>query len=260
MITQKIILILKVLTIVSILPSCTSLIKCEYIEESHSFLLLDVSDKKLFKVIENDLTDNFPDFMQRTRLGSISPCKSFTLSIANFSGYESLDISSKTIAINRKGLSREEEKRLANPKPLVKLMRDRIDDYRHLTDDPEITSSTNIANVLVKSINQANTEADNLFLLFTDGIENNVHLNLYSRIPMGKDIPQLIGKLIEATVLNKFHQLQGQGLQAKIVMVLKSDPTGKVDQRAIKSFWKEVFEELELPYQFIDNLSNHVEL
>lgn len=240
--------------------ACSSLIECENIESRHAFILMDISDKKLFKEIESDLKDNFPGFMRRTGLGDISPCESFTFSFAHFGGHETLNISSKTIAIQRKGLSREEERRLANPKPLVQLMRNKIQEYDKLTDDRTMVSSTNITNVLVKTINQADLESNNIFLLFTDGVENSENLNLYKELPEEVDIKPLLRKLIEPSELAKFQLLQNQGLQANIVMVLKSEPANLVDRRAIKSFWTSVFDELGLSVQFIDNLSNQVSI
>ena len=240
--------------------SCSSLVDCDEIEERHAFILMDVSDKALFNDIEHDLQSNFPGFMQRTGLGDIAPCECFTFSFAHFGGQETLKINTKSIAINRKGLSREEERRLANPAPLVHLMKTTIDEYNRLTDNSEMVSSTNIANVLIKTINQAGPSSDNLFMLFTDGVENNRNLNLYRDKPATQDISLLMDRLIEPAEMEKFRMLRSSGMQAKIVMVLKSEPNDRVDRRYIKSFWISFFEELRLPYQFVDNLSNQVEI
>lgn len=198
--------------------------------------------------------------MQRTGLGNISPCKSFALSFVHLGGQETLDISTQTIAINRKGLSREEEKRLANPLPLVQLMKNKLDEYNRLTNDPVVTSSTNIANILIKSINQADLASENVFLLMTDGVENNAQLNLYKEFPKESEYSEVIEKLIEPSELEKYRQHKQQGLNVKVIMVLKSDPAGNIDRRKIKAYWISVFKGLELNYQFIDNLSNQVEL
>lgn len=240
------------------ISSCSSLVECDSIKERHAFILMDVSDKTLFAEIEHDLNSNFPGFMQRTGLGEISPCECFTFSFAHFGGQETLKIASKSIAINRKGLSREEERRLSNPTPLVQLMKSKLDEYNELTNDRTIVSSTNIANVLVKSINQAEPESDNIFLLFTDGVENSRNLNLYKEKPDAEDLSFLMQHVIEPTELERFQQLKDQGLKAEIIMVLKAEPKNKVDRRYVKSFWMNFFDQLELPYQFIDNLSNQV--
>jgi len=258
--TSTTLFVLSIFTMLCLTSSCSSMIECDRTEKRHAFILIDLSDKDLFSEVESDLKENFPGFMQRTGLGNISPCESFALSIAHFGGQETLDISTQTIAINRRGLSREEEKRLANPKPLVQLMKNKLAEYNRLTDDPVVTSSTSIANILLKSINQADLASENVFLLMTDGVENNAQLNLYKGLPEEAEYLELIERLIEPSELEAYRQHKQQGLTAKVIMVLKSEPGGNIDRRKIKAFWISIFEGLELDYQFIDNLSNQVEL
>lgn len=243
-----------------IFPSCTSLIECDNISQRQATFLMDVSDKKLFANIETDLNTNFPVFMQHSGLGNISPCQSFTLSFAQLSAKEELEIASATVAINRKGLSKKEERKQANPQPLVQLMQKKLSEYKKLTDDPQMTAGSNIANVLLKAINQSNPEAENYFFLFSDLVENNRQLNLYKGIPDKKSIPQVIEKMIEPSVLQKFWQLQKSGLQTKVIVVMKQEPSAKINERAVKDFWIEVFKELKLQAQFVDNLTNTIEL
>lgn len=242
------------------LPSCKSLTECKNIQRKEAFFLLDVSDKKLFENIEDDLDKNFPGFMQRTSMGNITPCQSFKLSFAHLSAKESLDINSAEISIDRKGLSKNEERKLANPAPLVQLMQKKINEYRLFSENPVMTAGSNIANVLLKVIIQSNPNADNYIFVFSDMVENNRQINLYKKIPYERDIKDVINKIIEPDVLRKFRQLQQGGLEDKIIVVLKSDPTGKTNQRDIKNFWSEVFKELKVDAQFIDNLSNNVGL
>ncbi|MEX0813700.1 MAG: hypothetical protein WD048_15890 [Chitinophagales bacterium] len=256
--TSTILFLLSIATLICLLSSCSSMIECDQVEKRHAFILMDLSDKELFKEIESDLKGNFPGFMQRTSLGNISPCEQFSLSFAHFGGQETLDISTQSISITRKGLSGEEERRLANPKPLVELMREKTVEYNALTDDTVVTSSTSVANILLKAIIQADVDAENYFLILSDGVEYNEHLSLYDSIPGSEKVSTLYKEIIEPSVIGEFRQRQQQGLQAKIIMVLKSEPKGNVSRRKIKAFWISVFKELELEYQFIDNLSNKV--
>ncbi len=246
--------------IIVFFSSCSSVTDRDRIEKRQLFIIMDLSDKELFEEIDSDISQNFQNFMQQTKLGNILPCQQFTLSLAHFGGEDILDVSSKSIAIPRKGLSHEEENELANPIPLRNLMVQKIQEYRQLTNDSLITSKTNIANVLVKSINQSEIESRNVFLLFTDGVENNDYVNLYKVMPNDKDISDVVKKIVEPSVLEKFLTLKQQGLQCRIIMVLKREPKNMVNRRAIKSFWINVFKELGLEYQFIDNLSNQVNL
>ena len=253
-------ILLLLISIAWAMNSCSSFVECDSIEKRHAFLLMDVSDKELFHQIEEDVQHNFPQFMERTGLGQISPCESFTFSFAHFSAFETLDISSKTISIQRKGLSHEEERRLSSPRPLVKLLKHKMNEFGALTDQKEVISNTNIANVLLKSITQSSLDSDNYYILFTDGVENSKQLNLYRGIPEEEEIENLLPKLIEPSVLDRYLMLRAQGLQSKIIMVLKSEPAARVERREIKAFWVKVFDELKLQYQFVDNLSNQVDL
>ena len=251
---------LLITTFVWVATSCSSMYECDRIKKRHAFILMDLSDKALFKEEKSDLKENFPVFMKRTRIGDISPCERFSLSFAHLGGQATLDISTQFIEISREGLSRQEEKRQANPKDLRQLMKKKLDDYNRLTEDPVVTSSTNIANVLLKSINQADLESENVFLVMTDGVENNDQINLYRGFPDGNNYSELVDRLIETSVLEKFLEHQKQGLQAKVIMVLKNEPAGKVDRRKIKAFWISIFKELDLQYEFVDNLTNNVDI
>lgn len=248
--------------LITLLPSCScsSLIECESISQRQLTMLMDVSDSALFNGIEKDIKTNFPVFMQKTKLGSISPCQSFTLSFAHLSSKDALELSSETIKITRKRQSVKEESKEANPAPLIKLLTKKLDDYRLLSKQPEMTTGSNIANVLIKAVNQSNPEAETTILLFSDMVENNVQLNLYKKIPDKNEMPQITEKLIEPAVMEKFKQLQQKGLQVKVIVVLKPEPAGRTNQRNIKIFWTEVFKSLKLDVQFIDNLSNEIDI
>lgn len=259
---QRIISALIMVITITLLPSCScsSLIECESISQRQLTMLVDVSDSILFNGIDKDIKTNFPVFMQKSKLGNISPCQSFKLSFAHLSSQDALELSSETIKITRKRQSTKEENKEANPAPLIKLLKQKMDDYHLLSKQPEMTTGSNIANVLLKAINQSNPGAENAILLFSDMVENNAQLNLYKKIPEKKDIQQVIEKLIEFSVLEKYKQLQQEGLQIKIVVVLKPEPAGRTNQRNIKIFWTEVFKALKLNVQFIDNLSNQIEV
>ena len=260
---QKFIAALLIVITITLLPSCScsSLIECESISQRQLTMLVDVSDSILFNGIDKDIQTNFPVFMQKSKLGNVSPCQSFTLSFAHLSSQEALELSSETIKITRKRQSQKEENKEANPAPLIKLLTQKMDDdYRLLSKQPEMTTGSNIANVLLKAINQSNPDAENVIILFSDMVENNAQLNLYKKIPDKKDIPQVMEKLIEPSVMEKFKQLQQEGLQIKIVLVLKPEPAGKANQRNIKIFWTEVFKALKLNVQIVDNLSNQIQV
>lgn len=246
--------------LMNILESCNSLIECDNITHRQATLLVDVSDKKLFDEIENDLTKNFPVFMQKTGLGNISPCESFTLSMVQISSDEELEVASASISISRKGQSKRKEKEESSPLLLVRLLKQKIIDYKQLVINPEVTTGTNICNVLLKSIIQTSPEAQNYFIVFSDMVENNDQLNLYRKIPDKTMIPQVLKNVIEPIVMNEFQERQRFGVQDKVIIVMKEEPNGKTNKRIVKDFWIEVFKELKLEVLFIDNLTNNLTL
>lgn len=256
-------LILTLLAVVTLaMTSCNSITECENIEHTEAIILMDVSDPKLYSEIENDLTQNFPKFMQQTGLGVIKACQKFTLGFAHLSGKEALEVSAASISIDRRRQSKNAERSQSNPEPLVKLIQKKITDYRQLTEDPKMTAGSNIANVLFKSIIHANAESESVILLFTDGVENNALINFYKKIPSETEVATVIEKMIEPAVLEQFLKIQKQGLNARIVFVLKPEPANKTRLRDIRTFWTAFFKELKLDghVQFIDNLTIPVEL
>jgi len=239
--------------------SCTSMIECDQISKRNELFLMDVSDERLFNVIETDLTTNFPAFMKRTGLGNISACQMLKFSFAHLSAIDELNLASVSISITRAGLSNKEEQYRANPAPLVLLMQKKIKEYQELSKDPSMTVGSNIANVLLKAINQLDPEEETDIFIFSDMVENNRQLNLYRAIPENKDIPGIIKQMVEPSVMDKFSQQQKAGKMVKIIVVLKPEPGDKTNQRKIKEFWLSVFNEIKVKAVFIDNLSNSIE-
>jgi len=258
--TSKFILTLFV-AIALAMTGCNSITECESIEHTEATILIDVSDPKLFSEIENDLA-NLPKFMKQTGLGSIKACQKFTLGFAHLSGKEALELSAASISINRKRQSKNAERSQSNPEPLVKLFQKKITDYRQLSEDAKMTAGSNIANVLFKSIIHANGESESVILLFTDGVENNTLINFYKKIPSEADVPIAIEKMIEPAVLEQFRKVQKQGLNTRIVFVLKPEPSNKTSLRDIRTFWTAFFKELKLDdhVQFVDNLTVSIKL
>ena len=242
------------------LSSCDSITQCESESQRQATLLIDVSDPKLFAEIENDLNINFPLFWQKSKIGDISPCQCFTLSMVELSSKDQLNISSEEICIKSKGQSRKKERKDADPSPLVRLMEQKVDDYKEIVSNPKTKIGSNISNVLLKAINQSNIDAENYFFVFSDMVENNPQANFYKRIPDVKEVRQFITKMIEPSVLEEFFNKRKSGMHLKVIVVMKDEPSEKVNKRHVKAFWLEFFNTLKIDVQFIDNLSNNIEL
>lgn len=244
-----------------LLCRCGSVTECENISETEAIMLLDVSDPNLWLDIEIDITNNLPGFMQRIGLGSISPCQSFKLTIAHLSAKDKLELVSGSISLERKGLSKNNQKEKSNPAPLVQLIKSTIVKYKQLSQNPEMNIRSNIANTLFKAIVNTNKNSKNIFIVFSDMVENNKNVNFYKTIPTEKDISGTIEKLIDSDVLEKLKSFISQGVEIPIIVVLKQEPNGRVNIKDVKRFWNGFFNELKIQnVQFIDNLTNTVEI
>lgn len=249
-----------VLTATIVINSCNTGSTCENINKRSTTLLIDISDANLLTDIEGDIKTNFANFWERTQIGSIGPCQSFKLSLVELSSSEDLKIVSKSITIEHKNQSRNKNREDASPLPLFKMLRDQLDDYKQYTEDPQTTSGSSISNVLLKAINQSDPDDENFFFVFSDMVENNSQINFYKGIPDKKDVKKFVVKLIEPSVLEEYFNKRKSGLQVKVIVVLKEEPSRKTDRRLVKSFWIEVFNVLKLDVQFVDNLSNTINL
>lgn len=238
--------------------SCTSLTsECKNISKKEAVMEIDVSDKKLFQSIRQDITDNLGNFMQKTGMGTIQECETFKLSVAPVGSREQLDITSESIDITQKNQSIRDQEQQADPSPLVTMLQNRLDQYEKLTDDKEVTSASTIVNTLLKAILQTDVDAESTIMLFTDGVEYNDYINMYRHIPSADEIPEMITKLIDQEVFNKFKALQEQGLNPRVIVILKpSTSATKVNIRSVKTYWIALFKNLKLTNTtFADNLN-----
>ena len=248
-----------ILAVTLLVSGCTSLTDCENVAQHEAILLIDVTDKQLFANIKDDLNANLPTFMEKSGLGTINVCQSFTLTMAPISAKEGLQASSETISISRKGQSYQAEKSQASPAPLVRLMKNKLSEFDSMTDDAAVTSGSSIANVLVKALSNTTIEAETTVIVFSDMVENNQYLNMYRDVPSTDNSSEATRQLIDPVVLQEFQTLQKQGLDANIIIVFKESPNSNINskQREVKGFWVALLNELDLHnVEFMDNLTN----
>lgn len=259
---SKITICLLIMAMLSVLNGCGSFSECREMQQKEVLILLDVSDPRLFKEIQEDLMANFGGFMSGTDFGSIDNCQCLNLSVAYLGGREALEMASASISITRKGLSRTEQKELANPAPLVKLIRSKMEEFEKLSQTPEMTEESYIATVVIKSIVHLNHDAESMILVFSDMVENNQTINFYRQIPPAGEISSVTEKMIDPVLLKQFRDRMVEGMDTRIIIVQKPEPADKTQLREVKEFWAAFLKELKLDgqVQFIDNLSNPVEL
>lgn len=252
--------LISMLILLILINSCKNFSECETIEKSELALLIDISDAELYTEIKNDMVDNFSKFMGESPFGNIKACKSLEVTVGNLSGKDELSIQSATIGIDRKGLSGNDQRMLSNPAPIVNLIKTSLDKYTELSSDEKYNSSTNILQTVIKSIIGMGDDSDNTLLISSDMVINSkiAEVNFYKTVP--KDAGATIQKLIDPALLQNFKDKIESGIQLKIVVNHKNDPLGKVNKMAVKEFWINCFQALDIEnVQFIDNLTNTIQ-
>lgn len=232
---------------------------CEDMQEYELATIIDVSDKDLYKEIQEDIIANFPVFMKNAPFGNLQECETFKMSIANFSGRDELSIKSTKMGIAKKGLSSTERRRLSNPKPLIDLLKSSLKEYEQMSLDDKFTNSTNITQTILKTVIGMSDESESTLLISSDMIVNNKaeEVNFYKNVPI--DVGENLRKLVEPSLLQQFNEKLESGLDLKVIVVHKNEPKNKVNKKNVKAFWIKAFEELNIKdYLFIDNLTNKV--
>jgi len=248
-----------VLFICALLAGCSKLTECEQIESRQAIMLIDVTDRALFDEIKSDLDSNLPVFMQKTGLAEISSCERFTISMVPITSKQGMHARSESIGITRKGQSYHAERQQADPAPLVNLIRTELTSYESMTNDQQITSGSNIANIILKALSQTDNGSHTTLIVFSDMIENNDYLNMYRYIPDSSEMQTAINNLIDPIGMDEFNKRQAQGLNSRILIVCKENPLENVDTsvRDVRAFWRRLFDALKVPnVEFLDNLSN----
>lgn len=250
-----------IILVAYIFTGCSSITECDRMQQDELFLLVDVTDPRLFERIQTDLELNFPAFMQRSGLGDIQACQSFTLHIAPIISEERLDLTSKSIAIQRRGQSAQAEQAQKNPGLLLNMMREELENYSQMSKNPVITAESHIANAILKAITTVNVDAyHSTILIYSDLIENNsAFLNLYRVVPSAEQRSDVIKRLLDPYTMQKFRGLRQQGLDPHIVVVLIPTSGSIIFQREVRDFWWQLLtEELGLQnVEFVDNLSQY---
>lgn len=236
------------------LESCSAVLECEQVNKRHLAILIDASDPRLLEESISDLESGLGPYLERHSYLNQESCFSSKMSIGYLASDVRLETTSATIGIDRKGVSKKAERQATSPRPFINLFREMVKKLKELIQDPEFTAGTNIVNNLAKTI--LSSDDDLTVLLFTDGIENNAHLNFYRNIPNPSEVQDLIPELFEPQVYERLKNHLARNQNQKVIFYLQSDPLNSVDRRAVKAFWVAFFQELQIPFEFKDRISN----
>lgn len=220
--------------------------------------LVDITDLEIFEEIRNDFNSNLPIFFANTRAGKIKEYETFKLSVCPIGSNGILTITTKSIQIPRKGLATNEVKRLSDPQPLMKMLKEQLNNYEQQV----ITNSDRslIIDVILKAISQLNENAENsILVVLSDFLEFSDIANFYKKIPNAIEIESIM-KNIDIITLNSARKKIEQGCTPEVVLVFKQK--SKFKQSAeLKLFWAEFFKKIGIRnVVFIDNFTQDPQL
>ncbi len=253
---KKHVIIFSVALVALLAGACSQISSnCECITKKELVILMDVTDTVIFNASLNDLNENFSGFMDNQGLGQIKECSSFKLSIAPIVGGDVYELSSETVSVNRKGLSKQQFKKLTDPTKQMKMLKSKLDYFKQLSQTPEATLASPVANTIIKAINNVESDSDATILVFTDLMEHYGGFSFYrSKNDMNADFSVVVETVIDPLVLNEFNKNTHK--KVRVIFVVKQSGTNVANRRDLKQFWAGLMQQLEIQAVFVDNLTN----
>lgn len=227
------------------------------IDETAVTFLVDATEKNIFDAIETDFNQNLNVFFNNAGIGKIGFGQRLTIRMGAIDESNQLTLQSRSIALTDKKVSRKQAESLRNPRPLLELISAELAKYKQLSEKTMALSP--IIDVTLKAFREMNTEAREIVVISTDGLENSNYANFYKNIPTSE---QAVEKLISKTdnILLVEAKEAIAATDPEVVIILK--PNDKMKKTAeLKKFYNEFFRQLGInTIRFIDNLSNNPNL
>ncbi len=247
-----------IVIILSLLIVGCDISECEKVKSSEVSFLIDISDPSLFEEARNDIKTNLPKFMSKLGLESIEECHQLTVSIAPLSARDELRISTETIGVNQKGLSRKQVKAMGNPKPIIQMISKSLNEYEGLKDLKDYNSGSSIGNQILKAMMNMKASGNSTLVIISDLIINDGKFSLYKKIPNDIDT-EIIESVFDPRLLEEYLEDYSIESAPSIVLVQLQAIEGhmKTKRGEIATFWKSLLVEgLEQNVTIVDNLSN----
>ena len=168
-----------------------------------------------------------------------------------------LSLQSRFIALTDKRVSRKEAERQSNPRPLIEMISSELTRYKQLSE--KTMTSSPIIDVTLKVFREMDTEAREIVVISTDGLENSDYANFYKNIPTSEQAVETLISKIDSILFAEAKD-QVSLTDPEVVIVLK--PNDKVKKTAeLKKFYNEFFRQLGVnTIRFIDSLNNNPRL
>ena len=244
--------------ILSLLIVGCGMTECKSVKSSEVTFLIDISDPGLFEEASNDIKNNLPKFMSKLGLASMEECHQLTVSIAPLSARDELRISTETIGVNQKGLSRKQVKEMSSPKPIIQMISKSLNEYEDLKELRDYNSGSSIGNQILKAMMKMKASGQSTLVIISDMISNDGRFSLYKKIPTEIDT-EVIESVFDPRLLEEFLEGQAFDNAPSIVLVQLQavESHMKTKRGEIAAFWKAVLVEgLEQDVTILDNLSN----
>lgn len=229
----------------------------QQINETAVTFLCDVTDQEIFTSIENDFKQNLNVFCSNLGISSIEFGSRLVFRISAIDESAQLSLQTRSISLTDRRVSRKEAERQRNPRPLLDMLNSELARYKQLSE--KTMTSSPIIDVTLKVFREMNTEAREIIVISTDGLENSNYANFYKNIPTSE---QAVEKLISKTdnILLAEAKEAIAVTDPEVVIVLK--PNEKVKKTAEqKKFYNEFFRQLGVnTIRFIDSLNNNPRL
>ena len=226
------------------------------INETTVTFLCDATDQSVFNAIESDFNQNLSTFMTNLGVSTIDYGQRLTIRMGAIDESDQLSLQSRSIALTDKRVSRKEAERQRNPRPLLEMISSELARYKQLSE--KTMTSSPIIDVTLKVFREMNTEAREIIVISTDGLENSNYANFYKNIPTSEQaVEKLITKIDPILLAEAKEQI---AFDPEVVIVLK--PNDKVKKTAeLKKFYNEFFRQLGVnTIRFIDSLNNNPRL
>lgn len=227
------------------------------INETAVTFLCDATDPSVFDAIEGDFNQNLNMFFTNTSVGKIDFCQRLTIRMGAIDESDQLSLQTRFIALTDKGVSKKEAERQRNPRPLLEMISSELARYKQLSE--KTMTSSPIINVTLKVFREMNTEAREIVVISTDGLENSNYANFYKNIPFTEQsVEKLITKIDPILLAEAKEQIALT--DPEVVVVLK--PNDKVKKTTeLKNFYDSFFRSLGVnTIRFIDSLNNNPRL
>lgn len=246
----------KIIFIIS-LVAIALLGQAQQISETAVTFLCDITDQTVFTDIDNDFKQNLSMFFTNTGIGTIDYGQRLTIRMGVIDESDQLTLQTRSISLTDRRVSRKEAERQRNPRPLLEMISSELVRYKQLSE--AIMASSPIIDVTLKAFREMNTEAREIFVICTDGVEYSNYGNFYRNIPTTEQSMERLTNQIDPVLLTESKEKIAT-TDPEVIIVLKQN--AKVNNIAqLKQFYNLFLHHLGVnTVRFIDNLSNNPNL